>query len=233
MTTFALVHGAFHGAWCWERLAPQLQERGHRVVAMDLPCDDPAATFDTYADVVVRALADEPGDDVVVVGHSLAGLTIPLVAAKRTVRRLIYLCGVVPIPGRTFAEQLQGDEDMVNPRYLDGVAEADAAGRRAFVDEAVAREVFFADCDEQIAQMAFKRLRPQALTPYAQPFPLEEFPPVPATYVLCREDRMVNQDWSRTVARDRLGAELIEFPGSHSPFLSRPAELATALEEAL
>ena len=44
MTTFALIHGAWHGAWCWERLAAELERRGHRAVAVDLPCDDPAAT---------------------------------------------------------------------------------------------------------------------------------------------------------------------------------------------
>jgi pimeloyl-ACP methyl ester carboxylesterase len=56
MTTFALVHGAWHGAWCWEQLTPLLQQAGHDVVAMDLPSEDGRATFDTYADVVCAAL---------------------------------------------------------------------------------------------------------------------------------------------------------------------------------
>ena len=47
MTTFALVHGAWHGAWCWDRLIPELENRGHSVIAMDLPSDDPAATLMT------------------------------------------------------------------------------------------------------------------------------------------------------------------------------------------
>ena len=50
MTTFGLVHGAWHGAWCWERLTPLLRQAGHDVVAMDLPVDDNSASFDTYAD---------------------------------------------------------------------------------------------------------------------------------------------------------------------------------------
>ncbi|MET0699294.1 MAG: alpha/beta fold hydrolase, partial [Mycobacterium sp.] len=57
MTTFALVHGAWHGAWCWERLTPELVARGHRVVAVDLPIQDETATFEKYADTVVAALA--------------------------------------------------------------------------------------------------------------------------------------------------------------------------------
>jgi hypothetical protein len=66
MTTFALVHGGWHGAWCWELLTPLLEQAGHGVVAMDLPCEDPTANFDTYADVVCAAL-DGRDDDVVLV----------------------------------------------------------------------------------------------------------------------------------------------------------------------
>jgi pimeloyl-ACP methyl ester carboxylesterase len=67
MATFALVHGSWLGAWCWERLSPRLQEAGHDVVAMDLPCDDGSASFETYADVVCDALKG-CNDDVVLVG---------------------------------------------------------------------------------------------------------------------------------------------------------------------
>lgn len=98
MTTFALVHGAGHGAWCWERLVPLLKARVHRAITMDLPCEDSTATFTTYADVVIASLA-RTDDDVVLVGHSLGGLTIPLVAARRPVKRMVFLSAVLPIPG--------------------------------------------------------------------------------------------------------------------------------------
>ena len=97
MTTFCLVHGAWHGAWCWERLVPELEVRGGRVVTPDLPCEDVAAGISAYADVVDAALGD--ADDVVLVGHSLAGATIPLVAARRPVRALVFLCALIPTPG--------------------------------------------------------------------------------------------------------------------------------------
>lgn len=145
MTTFALVHGAWAGAWCWERVAPELEARGHRVVAIDLPCEDPTATFETYADVVVRALDSVGGEEPVVVGHSLGGLTIPLVAARRRVRRLVYLCAFVPIPGCSFAEQLGMEPDTLLPEYSVGVSEPDEAGRARWVDEGIARSVLFAD----------------------------------------------------------------------------------------
>ena len=77
MSTYALVHGTCVGAWCWDRVAPHLEAAGHRVVAIDLPGDDPDATFGDYAEVIERALADAD-DSVVLVGHSGGGLTIPL-----------------------------------------------------------------------------------------------------------------------------------------------------------
>jgi pimeloyl-ACP methyl ester carboxylesterase len=227
VTTFALVHGAWHGAWCWERLAPELEARGHRVVAPDLPCDDPVATFETYADVVVDAL-EAAGDDIVLVGHSLAGNTIPLVADRHRVRRLVYLCALVPIPGRSFNEQTKAERDAFVPGYQAGLT-ADDQGRTRWTDEALARRTLFADCDERDARWAFERLRPQATAPYDVPCPLDAFPSAPRRYVVCSEDRIVNPEWSRRVATGRLGAELVELPGSHSPFLSRPKALADVL----
>src|SRR5690242_17823573 len=99
MATFVLVHGAWHGGWCWDRLVPELAAAGHQSVVMDLPIEDPSATFEDYASVVVDAAAGAgagSGSDVVVVGHSLGSMVIPLVAARRPVSALVFLCGVIP-----------------------------------------------------------------------------------------------------------------------------------------
>ena len=228
MSTFALVHGAWHGGWCWERLTPELERLGHRVVAVDLPSDEPEALFDDYAAHVVAAL-DGADDDVVVVGHSLAGHTIPLVAARRPVRRLVFLCALIAQPGASFVDQLRADPDMFVPGYEAGLAPADERPLRRWVDFAVARETMYADCDEADARAAFDRLRPQASTPYFEPCSLAAFPDVPATYVVAAEDRIVNPAWSRRAAPERLGVEAVELPGSHSPYLARPATLAELL----
>lgn len=229
MTTFVLVHGAWHGAWCWERLVPELETLGHDVIAMDLPSDDPAATFETYADVVVEAMRDSDASDTVLVGHSLAGFTVPLVAARRPVRRLVYLCALPAIPGLSFIDQL-GSEKMLNMGYVAGMSDADDQGRRAWADAELAREFMYADCDDTAADGAIARLRPQAQSPYSVPCPLENYPDVTTTYIVCSDDQLVNPDWSREFAPSRLGAELIELPGSHSPFMSRPAVLAEVLD---
>jgi pimeloyl-ACP methyl ester carboxylesterase len=228
VTTFALVHGGWHGAWCWELLARLLQQASHAVVAMDLPCDDASATYEDYADVVCAAL-DGCDDDVVVVGHSLGGHTIPLVGARRPVRHLVYLCSLVPNIGRSVFDQLREEPDMTDLVWLTGLGEPDAQNRQAWVNLELVRELLYADCDDSTVEAAVKRLRPQANYPATRPFSLTEFPPVRCTSVVCTEDKMVGADWARRIARDRLGAEVIELPGSHSPFLSRPKALADVL----
>jgi pimeloyl-ACP methyl ester carboxylesterase len=230
MSTFALVHGAWLGGWCWERLTPELESKGHRVITMDLPVDDSSASFDDYADIVCGAIAGILGDDLVLVGHSMGGQTVPLVAARRQTRRLVYLCGVPPTPGRPFAEQMAKESEMLNTDYTRGLSEKDSEGRRSWVDEELLRYHVLGDCDDPTASDAFARLRPQSIEPYKVPCSLPAYPAADTTYVLCTEDRMVNPQWSRRIAHDWLNAELIELPGGHSPFLSRPRELAEVLD---
>jgi pimeloyl-ACP methyl ester carboxylesterase len=145
------------------------------------------------------------------------------------VSRLIYLCALVPIPERSLVEQLGSEPDTLRPGYEAGLSEPDDQSRTHWLDEGVARSVLYADCEDGVASAAFERLRPQARTPYAHPCPLNTFPSTPRTYVVCSEDRLVNPERARRVARERLDAELVELPGSHSPFLSRPGALAEVL----
>lgn len=230
MATFALVHGAWHGAWCWDRVSPELEALGHRAVAMDLPCDDGGATFETYADIVCDAVADVHGEDLVLVGHSLGGQTIARVAARRPARLLVYLCAVPPVVGQSLAEQMAEDTEMLDPDYLNGISKRDSEGRVSWVDPQVAARVLFDDCDHGTAATAFASLRPQGSHAYGFAYSPPSLPAIASTYVVCTSDRLVNPDWSRRVARERLGADVVEMPGSHSPFLSRPKELAHVLD---
>jgi pimeloyl-ACP methyl ester carboxylesterase len=221
--TFCLVHGAWHGGWCWERLAPELEARGRRVVAPDLPCEDVDAGASVYADVIDAALGD--ADDVIVVGHSLAGLVIPLIAARRPVRALVYLCALVPTPGEP-AHAMEAEALL--PGFPSGTVR-DELVRSYWVDPAAAVHDLFHDAPPGVALEAAGRLRRQARTPSLEACPLAGLPDVERVSVVCRDDRAVSPEWSRSAARELLGVEPIELPGSHSPFLSRPAELARLL----
>lgn len=224
MSTFVLVHGAWHGAWCWERLTPELEALGHRVVAVDLPCDDPEATFEDYADVVAAVM--DGGE--IVVGHSLAGNVLPLVAARRPVGRLVYLCAMVPDPGRSQAQQEKAG-DMTDPRYLSGLSRTDNACT-VWSEAELARAVLYGDCDDETAAAAVARLRPQSMSVARAVWTGDVRPAVPTTSIACTDDAILYPAWSRRIAADRLGADHVELPGGHSPFLSRPAELARVLD---
>jgi len=228
MSLFVLVHGGAHGGWCWELLVPELEKCGHSVVAPDLPIENDAAGALEYAQVVVAAIPTGH-DDVVVVGHSLGGLTIPLVAQMRPVRRLVYLCAQVPAPGMSNLEYLGTEPGAVIFAGAENLADGEIPSED---DQVVgwgrARAGFYHDVDDEVARHAWERLRRQSFTVMTERTPLEVWPDVPSTYILATEDRAVGQEWSRRRAKE-IGADLIEIEGSHSPFYSRPAELADIL----
>jgi pimeloyl-ACP methyl ester carboxylesterase len=223
--TFGLVHGAWHGAWCWERLVPELEARAHRTVAVDLPAEDPEAGLTAYAALVASALAD--ADDVVLVGHSLGASTIPLVAGLRPVRHLVFLCAIVPEPGKSVTDRYS-EEDVFVPGFGGNTAER-ADGASYWPDPAAATRCLYHDCTPEDAAWAVTRMRAQSAAPRTDRWPAGALPDVERTSILCRDERSVRPQWSRRVAREQLGVEPVELDGGHSPFLSRPAELAEAL----
>ncbi|MGH9038533.1 MAG: alpha/beta fold hydrolase [Acidimicrobiia bacterium] len=227
MVTFALVHGAWHGAWCWDLLVPELERLGHRSVAVDLPCEDWDAGLDDNAALVMDALGDT-GGDVVMVGHSLGGITIPLVAARRPVARLVFLCALVPEPGRRLDETIRDERPSPGRGWTDPPVVHEDGSASWEPEAAVA--AFYHDCPDDVARWAASQLRRQVWTTSRQPCPLERWPDVASSYILCTEDKPIAPDWSRRVARERLGVQAVELPGSHSPMLSRPAQLAEVLD---
>lgn len=225
MTTFVLVHGAFHGAWCWDRLVPELAARGHGSVTMDLPVDEPKAGLAEYASTVLAAMPE--ADDVVLVGHSLGCSVIPLVAAAHPVRRMVFLCPVVRGLGHSLASQ--ADEDA-------GATTHDlSAGRTIFDDdssawlEEAAIAAFYNECAPDMARWAASRLRRQYWRYWDEPNPLTAWPPGERQAIVCSSDRILSPAWARQVLPGRLGVEPEEMPGDHSPFLSHPALLAERL----
>jgi len=228
MATFGLVHGAWHGAWCWDLLVPELERFGHRAVAIDLPCEDWDARLGDNAAVVTAALADADGD-VVLVGHSLGGITIPLVPARLPVAHLVFLCAIVPEPGRTLSEILRGDDHSAGRGWTGPPVVHDDGSASWEPDAAV--DAFYHDCPDDLARWAASRLRRQVWTTTREPCPLEHWPDVLSSYILCTEDKPIAPVWARRVARERLGVEAIELPGGHSPMLSRPRHLAEVLAQ--
>jgi pimeloyl-ACP methyl ester carboxylesterase len=225
VTTFVFVHGAWHGGWCWSRLLPEMEARGHRSVVMDLPVEDGNATFEDYAEAV---LASYPADleQGMLVGHSLGAMVLPLVAASRPASLLVFLCGVLPnLNGRPWNDAPpMARPDAYRTETLDD-------GSSVFATFESARLTFYADCDPEDARWAFQRLRAQnSRSLWDRPYPLRRLPPTPRAAIAALDDAAVTIEFSRAVTRPRLGVDLVEIPGDHSPFLGRPRELADLLD---
>lgn len=222
--TVVLVHGAFHGAWCFTKVVDGLDAAGIPTVAVDLPGhgDDPAPPGDLYAhaDWLRARLATIDGP-VVLLGHSYGGAVITDAAAGApNVVRLVYLCAVVPDAGEPVAavslDELAPDE---------GVSEVVAAMRAdadgfVVVDPELAVGAFYADCADDDVAFALARLGPQNPASMQQTLRGAAWRTIPSTYVLCTEDRAVSPAMQRGMATRT--TETVELSTSHSPFFSRP-----------
>ncbi len=229
MAVFALIHGGQHGAWCWTFLIQELGNLGHRAVAMNLPISDEAAGAAQYAAAVVDALrAADAGDDVIAVGHSLGGLTIPLLPALRPIRRLVFVCAGLPEPGLRYFDSLAAEGDDVIGPLTRGHLANPAPGVHLTPPD-VARATFYSDISRELQDWAIPQLRPQSRTPHREISPLVEWPATPRTVIHATEDRAIPFELARRRALRILGERVISIGGGHSPFLGRPAELARML----
>lgn len=108
-----LVHGAWHGGWCWRRVAERLEKAGHRVFTPTLTglgerrhLLTPSVDVDTHIQDVLGLLETEELEGVVLAGHSYAGMVITGVAAraKSRLRQLVYLDALIVNDGESWAE---------------------------------------------------------------------------------------------------------------------------------
>lgn len=251
MSTFCLVHGAGQGIWCWQRLIPKLEAQGHQTITMDLPIDNPSASLSDYANVVIQSLQKVDEDDIILVGHSMAGMIIPLVTKQHPVRKLVFLAGLIPQigmsgldqfydevdpnmlqeigykpPSASLFEQLRDEPDMYNPASL--------TKKQASQDETLAMECYFHDCEPDVAHWAFSNLQDQRSLCYlTEVTPLQTLPDVQYTYIVCADDRIISPRWSKYAAYKRLRVEAIEIPGGHYPHISHPVQLAEILTKSI
>lgn len=216
MVDMVLLHGTTSGQAGFERFAQALEARGWAAHGIDLP-SDPSMGTSGYARMVAAAL-EGVVQHPVVLGHSGAGLLVPAVTRALDARAMVWLAAYIPAAGRCLAAEAQQERAMFNPEWV---------GVDPTHDEAAAVYFLFHDCDWATVQWAraTRRLwRPEAA--YAERFPEEGFPDVPASVIVAGQDRTLAPDWCRTAALERLGVEPVEIDAGHCPHVSRPAELA-------
>jgi pimeloyl-ACP methyl ester carboxylesterase len=248
MSLFCLVHGAFQGSWCWDLLIPYLEAQGNKTVTMDLPIENASATLSQFADAVIQALP-KTDDDIVLVGHSMAGTIIPLVAEAVKVRQLVFVTSLIPHPGISTLDQFSHHLDSEtlksfnyqpkDPSKLQQFHDEPdmyepASVGKDYSDEAVLRDFFFHDCQPDVLQWAISKSRSQQSMAYMfETNPLKVLPKVERKYIVGTDDRIISPTWSRYAARKRLGVDGIELASGHCPHLSCPELLAEVLTSGL
>jgi pimeloyl-ACP methyl ester carboxylesterase len=234
MSTYVLVHGSWHGSWCWQKVIGPLEEAGHRVVTIDLPGhggDGVRArdiTLESYVGCVTEVL-DALEERAILVGHSRGGVVISQSAEARPekIERLVYLAAYLLRSGETMFATAPSDTESLIVSHL----EVNEAEGWHMVRERGMRECLYADCTEEDLALAPSKLEPEANMPAVTPVRLSEgkFGRVPRVYIECLQDRVVSLSMQRKMQAKLPCERVFSLDTGHSPFLSAPEELAECL----
>lgn len=240
MSTFLLLHGAWHDSRCWELLTPLLQAQGHAVIAPDLPGHGSSAlaparaTMKAYVQCVLEML-EHTSTKVILVGHSMAGMVITEVATKAAhkIERLVYLCAYLPQPGDSVFALIarnRGHEPLIP---IELAMEMSADKRTCFINDADIMRLFYSDTAADLAEQARSRFAVQGSLPLAASvnYDLHKLAALPRTYICCSRDRVIPLHHQRRMLSAHEGIEIKELSTDHSPFFSCPAQLSSLLVE--
>jgi pimeloyl-ACP methyl ester carboxylesterase len=219
--TLLLVHGAWHGPWAWQPLIDELSDV--QTVTVDLPSSatDPQSLGDLSddADAVRSAQAGIEGP-VVVVAHSYGGSPVTeAVTAESGVAHLVYLCAFQLDVG----DSLLGSVGGQPPPWWEV--------HETHIVATAPEQVFYNGVPPELTAQAVARLRLQSRSSVEQPLTRAAWREVPSTYVVCEQDQAIPVFAQEAMAA-RAGT-VLRLDAGHSPFLSKPAELAAMLREAV
>jgi pimeloyl-ACP methyl ester carboxylesterase len=238
MANFVLVHGAWHGSWCWQRVTSLLQQQGHRVHAVTLTglgerahLLSPAITLDTHIDDVISAIEVEEFHDVVLAVHSYAGMIGTAVADRlgKHLKHLVYVDAVLPKPGESWSSTQSAATQQQR------LSAAQATTRFSFPPPDP--EVFgLKDADHAWVK---RRQTPHPGNTYQAPlsFDVQRVAAIARTFVNCTEPALATIEPSRLRAKDAKfwdgawlpNSKIVEIKTGHDPMISEPAALAKIL----
>jgi pimeloyl-ACP methyl ester carboxylesterase len=225
-----LVHGAWHGAWCWSALQAELDRRGVPSYAVDLPGHgaSPLPLSDLHGDArLVAGCIANLGDDVIVVGHSYGGAVITeAAAAAANVARLVYLTAFTPDVGESVTSLLRSLPSV--PSALGRAIQPRDDGTSVLAgDEAITAGLYGA-CPPQPVAAALARLSPQPMASFNQPLTAAAWTTIESTFVACTDDQAIPIVHQRLMAQ-RCTAT-VTLHTDHSPFISAVGDTADVLE---
>ncbi len=234
MSTYVLIHGAWHGAWCWERVIPLLVSAGHTVVAPDLPGhgDDPTplkeVKLSSYAGRICEVI-DAQAEPVILVGHSMGGVAISQAAEQCAgrIRLLVYLAAFLLQDGQSLKDaEARIPNTVVAPNIV-----LSEDGSSATVKPEVIRRGFYGDCNDGDVQWATSRLQPQATAPIVTPVRISgaNYGRVPRVYIECLRDAAITPPAQKAMYTAMPCQRVYGLDAGHSPFISMPDKLVEIL----
>jgi pimeloyl-ACP methyl ester carboxylesterase len=241
--TYLLIHGAWHGAWCWDRVIPFLQASGHKAIAIDLPGhgQDIGRTsdisLDDYVNEVVKTANDQHGQ-VILVGHSMSGIVISQAAEKlggKKISALIYLDAFLPRNGESLFSLVDATLKQLPPNasrksiLVENIIMSEDH-KTNFVNPEMAAQIFYHDCSEEDQKFALARMSKEPIAPLATSLRLTDdvYGAISKYYILCTESK----DLDKTFLSTYVPCEKVyNLASSHSPFFSMPEKLVEVLSE--
>jgi pimeloyl-ACP methyl ester carboxylesterase len=233
MATFVMIHGAWHGGWCFDALRPLLEAKGHKMIAPDLP--GMGADEASLAGVTLEGWSKFTADicrkaerPVILCGHSRGGIVISQAAeaVPESISALVYICAMLIPSGKSRADIRA--ENQPNPGF-DAIRSAVPNGSVIKTNGAV--DIFAQLSPPELAKAAIARLAVEPDAPSNTPLHLSEdkYGSVPRHYIECLHDRAITIADQRRMQAALPCASVTTLNADHSPFLSAPHELADAL----
>lgn len=220
-TTIVLVHGAFADGSSWDRIAPMLESKGYRIVAVHAPlsslADDVAATR--------RAIELAPGP-VLLVGHSYGGFVITEAGTNDKVTGLVYISAFAPDNGESISGMFV---DKPPPEWVK-TAQIDSAGFAWLPRETVAT-LFAQDLPDADVSLITTKQGPLAMKVFDDHITTAAWHKKPSWFVLPDQDRMIPPEAQEMMSK-RAGSKVTKLHSSHVPMLSHPKDVATVILKA-
>lgn len=238
--TYLLVHGAWHGAWCWNKVVPLMKNKGYKVITVDLPghgSDTTNANSIKLDDYVAKVTETANGIEgkIILVGHSMGGIVISQAAeilGKNKVIKLIYLDAFLPKNGESVSSLARMIESNLpkDPSRItigSGLIVSEDKKTSIFKPE-VADILFYHDCTRSDKDFAHRNLSRQSFAPLGTPVNVSDsiYGAIPKYYILCTESK----DLDKSILPSRVKCEqVVKLKSGHSPFFAKPRKLVKIL----
>ena len=234
--TYFLVHGSYHGAWCWDSVKNELEKNGHIVYALDLPGHGKDTTsrknvsMKLYVSYVKDFILNNNLTDIILVGHSMGGIVVSQIAEliPERIKKLVFIAGVI-LNEECFLDVIpESRRDF----YLDCLKYSE--DKSIPVNPEFVKTCFLNKCSNPIIVNVISKLNPQPFIHNEKIF-LKDFKNLnlEVVYIKCSEDKSMTDDYFKTVL-DKLpnNYKLIEIESDHEPMFSNPSQLNKILIDA-